>query len=80
MDITTKRGMRDATSSKRMMAENKREIPCDAYVKRTWWWPKRRLFYYRDPDTGEIDATRFLEKPTKDSRSFAVVGSYLKNE
>jgi hypothetical protein len=36
--------MQDATSSKRMMAENKREILFDAYVKRTWWWPKRRLF------------------------------------
>ena len=55
MDITTKRGMQDATSSKRMMADNKREILFDAYVKRTWGWPKRRLFYYRDPDTGEID-------------------------
>jgi hypothetical protein len=51
MDTTTKRGIQDARSSKRMIAENKREILFDAYVKRTWWWPKRRLFYYRDPDT-----------------------------
>jgi hypothetical protein len=47
------------------MAENKREILFDAYVKRTWWWPKRRLFYYRDPDTGEIDARDFLKNPLK---------------
>jgi hypothetical protein len=53
--------------------EDKLALLFKTFVARTWWWPKKSRFFYRDPTTDEI------EEYTKDNfREFLVGENFFK--
>jgi hypothetical protein len=52
IDVTSRAAFKKA---KGPSGEDKLKVLFDTFVARTWWWPKKKLFFYRDPITDEIE-------------------------